>query len=449
LAWYKIFEFFVPSQFIFIFIHQLNENLESSEFAHEIPEIQPDIVNFFTRKFQKNIYMIRYLLRNGSHILPAFLLTILIVLSAVFAGRTHGQAPDPAKLFQPCAACHTIGMGKLIGPDLKGMTERRDRAWLVKFIANSQAVIESGDEYAVKLFEEYNKIPMPPAGLTDEEINILIDYIENYNPDAAAAAVEPTAAIDEKADGKPYIFMEETRHPWANFRLTFLVSLALILISLIDLFLLKIVKAKFVHIIIILISAAVITEVTILESQALGRQQYYEPDQPIAFSHYIHAGQHQIDCKYCHTSVTESKHAGFPSPQLCLNCHNVIRKGTHSGTEEIAKIHQAVESGKSIEWIKVHNLPDHAYFNHAQHVVTGKLDCTECHGDVAKMDRIMQVSNLSMGWCIECHRTREVQFLENDFYSRYLELHEQLNDGRKSFISVDDIGGTNCSKCHY
>ncbi len=395
--------------------------------------------------------MIRYLRRNVFHILAVLMLTALFMLNTASGGKLYGQQSDPAKLFQPCAACHTIGKGRLIGPDLKGITERRDREWLVRFIANSQEVIESGDEYAVKLFEEYNKIPMPPAGISEEEINILIDYIENFDPEQAAqatAAAAEAAPVD-KGDGKPYVFMEETKHPWANFRLTFLVSLALILVSLLDLFLLKIVKAKFVHIIVILISAAVITEVTILESQALGRQQYYEPDQPIAFSHFIHAGQHQIDCRYCHTTVDESRHAGFPSPQLCLNCHNVIRQGTHSGTAEIEKIHQAVQAGKSIEWIKVHNLPDHAYFNHAQHVVTGKLDCTECHGDVAKMDRIRQVSNLSMGWCIECHRTREVQFLDNEFYSRYTDLHEQLNAGKKSFISVDDIGGTNCSKCHY
>jgi mono/diheme cytochrome c family protein len=392
--------------------------------------------------------MHRYLRRTRAGFLPFLMLAAMIALQVLTLKTSYSQETDPVKLFQTCSACHSIGKGKLIGPDLYGVTERRDREWLVRFIRNSQEVIQSGDEYAVKLFEEYNKIPMPPAGLTDEQIGIVIDYIANYKPGEAAAA-EATAAPAQEIDGKPYVFMEETKHPWSNFRLTFLASLILIVVSLFDLFVTKIVKARFVHIVIILISAAVITEVTVLEAKALGRQQYYEPDQPIAFSHYIHAGQNQIDCKYCHTSVTESKHAGFPGPQLCLNCHNVIRKGTHSGTEEIDKIHKALETGKSIEWIRVHNLPDHAYFNHAQHVVAGKLDCTECHGEVTQMDRIRQVNDLSMGWCIECHRTREVQFLENDFYTRYPKLHEELKNGSKKFISVDDIGGTNCSKCHY
>lgn len=393
--------------------------------------------------------MLKYLRRATHQFLPLALLSVLLFSGDIFMPDAQAQTPDGAKLFQVCSACHQISDTKLIGPGLKGITERRDREWLTRFIRNSQEVIQSGDPYAVKLFEEFNKIPMPPNNLTNEEINILLDYIENYDPTKAAAAVPTVSAEPAEIDGKPYVFMEETRHPWQNFRLTFLISIALIVISLFDLFLSKAVKAKFVHVIIILISVAVIIEVTVLEAKALGRQQYYEPDQPIAFSHYIHAGQNKLDCKYCHTSVTTSKHAGFPSPQLCMNCHNVIRKGTHSGTAEIEKIYKAIETGQSIEWIRVHNLPDHSYFNHAQHVAVGKLDCTECHGDVAKMDRIRQVNSLGMGWCIECHRTREVQFEDNAFYSKYQYLKEDLQEGRKSFISVDDVGGTNCAKCHY
>ena len=393
--------------------------------------------------------MLKYLRRAIHQFLPIVMLSALLFSGDIFISKAKAQTPDGAKLFQVCSACHQISDAKLIGPGLKGITQRRDREWLTRFIRNSQEVIQSGDPYAVKLFEQFNKIPMPPNNLTDEEINILLDYIENYDPAKAAATAAAAPAEPQAIDGKPYVFMEETHHPWQNFRLTFLVSVVLILVSLFDLFILRAVKAKFVHLIIILISVAVILEVTVLESKALGRQQYYEPDQPIAFSHYIHAGQNLIDCKYCHTSVTTSKHAGFPSPQLCMNCHNVVRKGTHSGTAEIEKIYKAIETGNSIEWIRVHNLPDHSYFNHAQHVVAGKLDCTECHGQVAKMDRIRQVNSLGMGWCIDCHRTREVQFEDNAFYTKYQYLHEELKAGRKSFITVDDIGGTNCAKCHY
>jgi hypothetical protein len=201
--------------------------------------------------------------------------------------------------------------------------------------------------------------------------------------------------------------------------------------------------------VIILISLAVITEIIVVEAQFLGRQPGYEPDQPILFSHKIHAGINKIDCKYCHTTVTESKHAGIPPVQLCMNCHNVVREGTHSGTEEIAKIYQAIETGKPIEWIRVHNLPDHAYFNHAQHVGAGEVDCTECHGDVANMHRVGQVQTLGMGWCIECHRTSEVKFQENKFYLEYTKLQEEIKTGKRTRVTVNDIGGTECAQCHY
>jgi len=132
-----------------------------------------------------------------------------------------------------------------------------------------------------------------------------------------------------------------------------------------------------------------------------------------------------------------------------MNCHNVVREGRHSGTEEIAKIYKAIESGKPVEWVRVHNLPDHTYFNHAQHVNAGKLDCEACHGDVKTMDRIKQVQQLSMGWCIDCHRTTEVQFRENDFYQKFTRLHEELNSGQRVRVTVEDVGGTECARCHY
>jgi hypothetical protein len=181
----------------------------------------------------------------------------------------------------------------------------------------------------------------------------------------------------------------------------------------------------------------------------LGRQPGYEPDQPILFSHKVHAGQNKIDCKYCHTGVEVSESAGIPSVQLCMNCHNVVRQGKNTGPDEIAKIYKAIESNRPIEWIRVHNLPDHAVFNHAQHVKVGKRDCAECHGDVANMDRIKQVHDLSMGWCISCHRRTEVQFTENGFYRKYRKLNEAFESGEKPRITVDATGGSECSKCHY
>ena len=382
-------------------------------------------------------------------ILPALLLMALFLLDGVFAKRVFSQAPDGAQLFQVCGACHTIGKGKLIGPDLYQVTQRRDREWLIKFIRNSQEVIQSGDEYAVKLFVDHNKIPMPPSTYTDEQINTVLDYIEKYDPTQAAAPIttQDEAKVQEQTDQDS--FFADDKDYARQYGTTFIISLVLMLVALFDLFVTKFIKARFVHIIVILISLFIITEITIVEAQNLGRQPGYSPDQPVLFSHKIHAGDNKIECKYCHTGVMVSKHAGIPSVGVCMNCHMAVRQGRNTGTAEIEKIYKAIETSKPIKWIRVHNLPDHTYFNHAQHVNAGKLECELCHGNVKSMDRIRQVQQLSMGWCIDCHRKTEVQFTENGYYQKFIKLHEELASGQRTRISVEDVGGTECSKCHY
>lgn len=380
-------------------------------------------------------------------ILPALLVMTILLTDGIFAERTFSQAPDGAQLFQACAVCHYIGKGKLIGPDLYQVTQRRDREWLIRFIRNSQEVVQSGDEYAVKLFEQHNKLPMPPFAYSDEQINAVLNYIENYDNTKVTTAVISDATTEETkaADN----FFTDTKDHKRQFGTTFFISLILLLASAFDLFVTKLIKARFVNVIVILISAFIITEITVVEAKNLGRQPGYEPDQPILFSHKIHAGDNQIDCKYCHITVTQSKHAGIPSVNLCMNCHTAVRNGRNTGTVEIAKIYSAIETGKPIQWIKVHNLPDHSYFNHAQHVVTGKVQCESCHGDVKTMDRIRQMQPLSMGWCIDCHRKTQVQFTENGYYQKFVKLHEELKSGKRTRITVEDVGGTECSKCHY
>lgn len=393
--------------------------------------------------------MHRYLRRIMRKTLPALLLMALILSDGFFPAKAYSQAPDGAQLFTICGACHTIGKGKLVGPDLAGVTQRRDRAWLIPFIQNSQAVIQSGDPVAVKLFEDHNKIPMPPSTYSVEQINAVLDYIEKYDPNQAAAA--PAVVEEKPADGQVVqneFFADDKDHA-RQYGTTFIISLILMVLAAFDLFVTKLIKAKFVNIIVILISLFIITEITVVEAINLGRQPGYSPDQPIMFSHKIHAGDNKIDCKYCHTSVANSKHAGIPSVGVCMNCHMAVRQGRNTGTAEIDKIYKAIETGKPIEWIKVHNLPDHTYFNHAQHVMAGKVACESCHGDVKSMDRIKQVQLLSMGWCIDCHRTTEVQFAENGYYKRFEKLHEEIASGKRTRITVDDVGGTECAKCHY
>jgi len=377
------------------------------------------------------------------------IISAVLILISTFGFSVQAQ-DDGKQLFQVCSACHTIGKGKLIGPDLQGVTERLDREWMKKFILNSQEVIASGDEYAIKTFEEFNKIPMPPNVLTDAQLEILINYIENYDPAAEAAKAAETmpteSVVHADEDGE---FMPENKRPYDNMQISFYISLALILIALFDLFVSRLIKAKVLHIMVMLISLAIVGEIVIKEAQFLGRQQYYSPDQPIAFSHKVHATDNQIDCQYCHFTVEESRHAGIPPMQLCMNCHSVVKEGPNTGTEEIAKIYAAIESGKPTRWVKVHNLPDHVYFNHAQHVKVGKIECEECHGEVKAMDRIMQVEDLSMGWCINCHRSTEVQFFDNEFYAMYEDIHKKIESGEISRVTVNAIGGNDCQKCHY
>ncbi|MCB0804280.1 MAG: c-type cytochrome [Bacteroidales bacterium] len=382
------------------------------------------------------------------------LIPVLLLCFSFFFQNIHAQTQAPPE-WQVCSACHTIGKGKLIGPDLKGVTERHDREWLYSFIRSSQTMIKNGDPTAVKLFEEYNKIPMPDNNLTDEQIEGILTYIENYDESAVTSATATTQQDEAGADHE--VEYEEaapglkghTKYGPGNTQPTFIIFLILIFVALIDLAFTKIIRAKFIHIIIILVSVFVVGEIVYVEAKALGRQEGYSPDQPVWFSHKVHAGQNQIDCLYCHHTAMESKSAGIPSVDVCMNCHNVVKNGKKTGTEEIAKVVEAYNNGESIEWVRVHNLPDHVWFSHAQHVNAGRRECQECHGPVETMDRIVQVKNLGMGWCINCHRTSEVKFEENSFYKEYVRFQEQMKSGERNRVTVDEIGGNNCQVCHY
>ncbi len=130
-----------------------------------------------------------------------------------------------------------------------------------------------------------------------------------------------------------------------------------------------------------------------------GYNKGYEPEQPIAFSHELHVGTHNIQCQYCHNQVERSTHSNIPALSTCMNCHNQIK----IDSPQIVKLREAYDAGKSIEWVKVHMLPDHVKFNHAAHVSKG-VSCKTCHGEIEKMPVVYQYSDLSMGWCISCHR---------------------------------------------
>ncbi len=387
--------------------------------------------------------------------LTGFLLLFFVFFFTTYSS-VSGQTAEAEKNFAQCKACHTIGGGRLVGPDLKGVTDKYPQEWLIKFIQNSQAMVKAGDKRAVKIFNEYSKIPMPSHQLTDAQVKDILLYIKNGGKVAAKSSQKTaqkttvkktTAPVSTMSEAERYI--QQKREKTRMLAILALVSLVVFLLVLIDLIFTHYLKVKWVHYVLMLVTLWIMGQWSWDYATSLGRQEFYQPDQPIWFSHKVHVGQNKIDCEYCHFTVERSQHAGIPPASVCMNCHSQVKSGKHTGTKEIAKIYAAIKENKPIQWVKVHNLPDFVYFNHEQHVKVGKLDCTECHGNVDQMDQIAQVKDLSMGWCLDCHRTHKVQFTNNKFYGAYKKLHEELRAGKIDLVTVKMIGGEDCAKCHY
>lgn len=237
--------------------------------------------------------------------------------------------------------------------------------------------------------------------------------------------------------------------PTINQIVIFLLLGLLMTFALLDLIFFHKIKYRFVSVLILIITIVVQVKMVADAAINLGRSQNYAPDQPIKFSHKVHAGDNQIDCKYCHHTAEFGKSAGIPAMELCMNCHVLVREGANSGKFEIAKVVEANETKKPVEWIRLHNLPDHVFFSHAQHVGVAKVDCKQCHGQVQEMDIMKQTSDLSMGWCINCHRDTKVNFKDNAYYDNYMKLHDQLKGGGIDTIRAVNIGANDCMRCHY
>lgn len=296
---------------------------------------------------------------------------------------------------------------------------------------------EIGSKFKKKGLMAFKKAVLSPATPTMKKVHAKLTLTDQDVTDVKAYLDQ--IAVDGLTPKKPVI----------KKALLMILLTIIILIALIDLFFTWKVKFKVIHLVVILLAIAGQVKLVSHAAIALGRSKDYSPDQPIKFSHKVHANQNKIDCLYCHPSAEYGKNAGIPSVNVCMNCHILVAEGHISGKYEIDKVKAAYTNKKPIEWIRVHNLPDHVYFNHSQHVGAGKLDCTECHGEVKEMHLIKQVKDLSMGWCIDCHRTKEVQFTDNKYYGDYKQLHEDLKSGKIKKVTVEDIGGTDCSRCHY
>lgn len=367
-----------------------------------------------------------------------------------------------------CKACHRVNQ-KLVGPALAGVYDRAPSIdWIKAFIRNSSAVIASGDDYAVNLYNEYNKTQMTAfTGLKDEDIMNILAYVkqETDNPPAAPGATAQAGQGTAQSGGG-------VGSEYLNVLLIGMVIILLLLVVIL-VFLISALKRfldqrplseedrEVVHspitlstitrsrgfiFVVTFIIAALGFKTVINGLFSVGVQQGYAPKQPIAFSHKIHAGQYEIDCKYCHIGVMKGKSATIPSVNICMNCHNQIRQGTTTGENQIALIVKAYNENKPIEWVRIHNLPDLAYFNHAQHVNVGGVECQTCHGPIEEMDVVRQHSLLTMGWCIDCHRKTDVNAKGNAYYDKLVEVHSASKGGS---MKVEDIGGLECSKCHY
>jgi cytochrome c551/c552 len=411
---------------------------------------------------------------------PIAIRTLLsALLVTVLAFGQSAQAQDGAALFaDKCATCHKPDKD-LTGPALKGVEERvKDKEALHAWIRNPQKVLASGNKYFNDLYIKWNKVPMNAnPQLTDEEIDAILAYVEAYQPKVAGNA-GGNVVVEEKDNSILYGI------------LTLILAVVALVMLQVNSNLKKLADEKegipagepvpfylnktyiaLVVIILFIIGGFNLTKGLI----GLGRQQDYQPDQPIFYSHKVHAGVNQINCLYCHGGAMEGKHANIPSLNVCMNCHMTVNEYTGEtlyrengeevdGTAEIQKIYAAVGydpaskqytgDAKGIEWVKIHSLPDHVYFNHSQHVAVGGVQCQTCHGDIQNMDVVKQFSDLSMGWCVNCHRETKVNFggengEGNKFYSLYEKFHNEIKEGKRDSVTVADIGGTECQKCHY
>ena len=380
-----------------------------------------------------------------------------------------------------CAACHQLNR-KAVGPALSGVSEKYDREWLYKWIKNGTQMIKDGDPQAVAIWEEYNRAVMTNyPQFSNEQIDNILAYTDYTPPPPAVTVAASAQTVSQGSDISVNVILTVT---------IVIFTILIVMLFLVQRTLIKIANASgvkiekdtkrnitplwqtivknqfliFILVVGLLLSSAYFTYGYLMQ---VGIDQGYAPIQPIHYSHKIHAGANQIECKYCHSSARVSKHSGIPSLNVCMNCHEYIaeyngEEDLENGytrdfyTNEIKKLYSAVGwdeenqvytgNTKPVKWVRIHNLPDFVYFNHAQHAQVAKIECQTCHGPVEEMEIMYQYSPLTMGWCIDCHRESNVD-KDNEYYQK---VHEELS---KKYgvekLTVAQLGGIECAKCHY
>jgi mono/diheme cytochrome c family protein len=390
-----------------------------------------------------------------------------------------GDAAKGKELFNTnCAACHNLDK-KMTGPALRGVSGKYEKAWFYKWINNSAALIKSGDAKAIKVFEENGKTQMTPfPQLSNADIDNIIAYTDEKKSEPVITAAPPGTETADKGGISNGVILGA---------LALVMFMLVVMLYLVNNVLTKIAKSNgidtedkvgrlpiwkafvknqflvLVSAIFLLLASGYFVYGFLMQ---VGVDQDYSPLQPIHYSHRIHAGNNKIDCKYCHSSARVSKTAGIPSLNVCMNCHKNISEVSDTTSTadghtkafydgEIKKLYAAVGwdgakyTGvtKPVKWVRIHNLPDFAYFNHSQHVTVAGIECQKCHGPVQTYEVQKQFAPLTMGWCIECHRQTEVKMEGNAYYDK---IHKELS---KKYgvdkLTAAQMGGLECGKCHY
>ncbi len=415
---------------------------------------------------------------------------LLLVLSLLFTAAASAQ-PDGEKIFKGyCASCHQIDKD-MTGPALLGSLDRWSgrEDLLYEWVRNPAGVKESGDDYVKDLLAEWEHKSglMTGQPLSDEEITAVFDYIETPR-EAAQGPTTTTSVEDLEGDKDP----ESGQTIFWLSMMGLLLMIIILSMSSVRRALLGTLQERegkvtaeptsyFQELKVWMGKNKVVTALVVVfflvmgsvdlwdRLMAVGVFTGYTPEQPIAFNHTLHAGEMGVDCQYCHSGAADSKHAGIPAASICMNCHVGISEGrTESGTADIQRLYEAVGwdtenlsytgEQQPIAWVKVHNLPDHVYFNHSQHVTVGGVECQTCHGPIdTEFTVAEQFAPLTMGWCLDCHNSTAVDMTSSEYYEemhqRFINnergqkfLKEYLEDGN---ISVREMGGWECSKCHY
>ena len=406
------------------------------------------------------------------------LVTLLCSL-AVSSANAQDAAAGAAIFKQKCTACHGIDKA-VVGPALKGIDSKYDEAWLIKWIKNSPAFIASGDAQAVKAAEYSPAMMSAFPELSDDDIKNIVAYVKvgDVKPAADPNAAAGTAGASADKGGVSNFMLFGLL---AVIVIAFLVILVLNrVITTLERVMLqkkgiaveeeegaeskdrfeglkKLSKNKKFILFIVLLCVIFLGSAGWKGMWETGVHTGYQPVQPIKFSHQLHAGVNKIDCQYCHSGAFTSKNASIPSLNVCMNCHNYVtasEKYDGKTSPEIMKIYNALDynkvygnNTKPVEWIRIHNLPDLAYFNHSQHVSVAGIECQNCHGPIQTMEEVYQYSPLTMKWCINCHRQTEVNHKDNPYYDKLIAAHDKLKKGEKVTAAV--LGGLECAKCHY